>query len=382
MNIIIDDRESAVIPFLKKQESKNEGITCLVKRINIGDYALCYNNNIKVIIERKTWKDLSASIRDGRKANVNKLLKLRKEIGCKIIYLIEGNAYPNPDQYFARIQYKNLISHLNHLMFRDDIHMVYSKDQEYTAYKLFELCKNYMTLDETNNEINECNEIEMNNEICDEIEICDEMNNGMNNEMNNGMNNKNKICNEINEINECNEINQIETIENMYDMMQNIIQPTEPILDHPTIEDNNNHNISKLNEKQTSETNTHKLILKCIPKIGYITVDKLYDNNITLYSIYTKELDFRKMNIDSNKEKYLKKVKSLINDDDNKEFHIKILSSIPLVSKKTAEIILKKVSLKSIMIFKNHKFISDIKKTATRRVGKKAATNIITYLTS
>ena len=51
MNIIIDDRESAVIPFINIQKKANPGITFEVKRINIGDYALCHGSNIKAIIE-------------------------------------------------------------------------------------------------------------------------------------------------------------------------------------------------------------------------------------------------------------------------------------------------------------------------------------------
>ena len=80
MNIIIDDRERSVIPFFDSIKNNKNNITYKVSRINYGDYSVNYNNNIIFIIERKTWKDLSQSIRDGRKDNIAKLIELRDKI--------------------------------------------------------------------------------------------------------------------------------------------------------------------------------------------------------------------------------------------------------------------------------------------------------------
>ena len=142
MNIIIDDRERAVIPHFNAYEFPPD-VTFSVSRITTGDYSILYENKILFIIERKTWKDLASSIKDGRKNNVENLLKLRNETGCIILYLIEGNPLPNPNAIFCRIPYKNLRAHLDHLSFRDNIHITYSKDEKNTVERIAEIIKNY-----------------------------------------------------------------------------------------------------------------------------------------------------------------------------------------------------------------------------------------------
>lgn len=141
MEIIIDDREKAVIPFFDKAD-----IPYRVDRITCGDYCVTYNGSIIFIIERKTWCDLAQGFKDGRKENVNKLIELREEHKCIIFYLIEGNPLPRPDKKYSRIPYKNLRSHLDHLMFRDNIFTIHSRDQEDTVDRICELVRNYKTL--------------------------------------------------------------------------------------------------------------------------------------------------------------------------------------------------------------------------------------------
>lgn len=146
LQIIIDDRESAVIPHFNEYKKLPINIAFKVERINIGDYSVVYKNNILMVIERKTWKDLSSSLRDGRKDNFNKMLKLREDTGCKIFYLIEGNPLPSSNTKFCRVPYKNLRSHLDHLIFRDNIHVIHSKNQADTVERIFELVKNYLSI--------------------------------------------------------------------------------------------------------------------------------------------------------------------------------------------------------------------------------------------
>ena len=105
-----------------------------------------HNDAILFAIERKSWVDLSASIKDGRSDNVNKLISLREKTNCKLIYLIEGKPRHKIGKKFARIPYKNLQSHLDHLMVRDNIFMIHSDDEEDTAARLIEFCTNYLTL--------------------------------------------------------------------------------------------------------------------------------------------------------------------------------------------------------------------------------------------
>jgi ERCC4-type nuclease len=143
--LIIDDREQKIIPYLKN--INDDEIEIKIDRINIGDYCIIWKDYILFAIERKTWKDLSASIKDGRKENVNKLISIRTKYPlCKVFYLIEGKSRYSPNKKFNRIPYKNLQSHLDHLMMRDNIFIIYSSDIEDTSKRLIELIKNFITL--------------------------------------------------------------------------------------------------------------------------------------------------------------------------------------------------------------------------------------------
>lgn len=148
ITVIVDDREQAVIPHFHALEVSGKmppNTTYKVERVNHGDYSVVYGEQILFIIERKTWKDMAGSLKDGRSKNVEKLKKIRDETGAKIIYLIEGTAIPASNAKYGRIPYKNLRAHLDHLMFRDDIHIVHSRNQEGTVNRIMELAKNYLS---------------------------------------------------------------------------------------------------------------------------------------------------------------------------------------------------------------------------------------------
>ena len=142
--IIIDDREKAIIPHF---ETLNKCLPYKVDRILTGDYCIMYRGHIIFALERKTWTDLAASIKDGRSKNVQNLIDLREKTQCKLIYIMEGQAYPNPDVKFARIPCSSLQSHLDHIMIRDNIHIIYAKNQHETAYRINQLALNYSTID-------------------------------------------------------------------------------------------------------------------------------------------------------------------------------------------------------------------------------------------
>lgn len=144
LKLIVDDRESKVIPFFKDEY---QYIEIEVKRIQIGDYAIMQGDKIIAILERKTLTDLSASIKDGRTKNVNKLISLREETGCKIFYLIESHkARYSPTKKFARIPFKSLQTHLDHLCMLNNIFIINSISEEDTAARLIEFCTNYLSL--------------------------------------------------------------------------------------------------------------------------------------------------------------------------------------------------------------------------------------------
>lgn len=145
MQLICDDRESRVITALRSVYG-GLGDALLVLRITSGDFVISCEGVCVAIIERKTWADLAASFADGRVKNISKLRDRRTETNCKIIYLIEGVANPSPDTMFGSIPAKNCIAHLDHLMFRDNVHIMYSADVNGSAELLTRLVNTYQRL--------------------------------------------------------------------------------------------------------------------------------------------------------------------------------------------------------------------------------------------
>src|SRR3989304_6649173 len=111
--LIIDDRERAIFPYL---ETELYDIKYKKTRINVGDYAICdENDNIIICIERKTLEDFASSIKDGRYENKNNMIELRKKNNCKLVLLLEGDAYPKPNKLYGRIPYKIIESAIFHI---------------------------------------------------------------------------------------------------------------------------------------------------------------------------------------------------------------------------------------------------------------------------
>ena len=60
------------------------------KNLDIGDFQYIVDNKLKIIIERKTIKDLCDSIKDGRLREQKVRLNAHQCLNKNIIYLIEG----------------------------------------------------------------------------------------------------------------------------------------------------------------------------------------------------------------------------------------------------------------------------------------------------
>ena len=136
IKLIIDDRERAIFPHIKPEFDNH--IHYEIKRIDIGDYALVDTNSgaILSIFERKTLEDYSASLKDGRHGNKQKLIALREKTGCKIFYIIEGNPFLDPARLVGRTPYRHIESSIFHLMMRDNINVLYSRDTLHTTQLL------------------------------------------------------------------------------------------------------------------------------------------------------------------------------------------------------------------------------------------------------
>lgn len=106
-------------------------------QMTTGDYSInSPTGQILVIIERKSLDDYGASIKDGRHDNKNKLVDLRAVTGCRIMYIIEGPAFPNQHDTFSRIAYANIESSIFHLMIKDNITVLRTQDTLDTARTL------------------------------------------------------------------------------------------------------------------------------------------------------------------------------------------------------------------------------------------------------
>jgi len=108
-------------------------------QLKVGDYLITQGNNSYplAVIERKTLADFSASIKDKRHYNYEKLLKLRELTNCKIFYFIEGNIEDlKYSSSIAGIKFFNLYSSFLSLQIKYDIHIIYTKNETDTARKL------------------------------------------------------------------------------------------------------------------------------------------------------------------------------------------------------------------------------------------------------
>jgi len=97
--------------------NKKENITLLSENLPLGDIIICDNQGVeKIIIERKTLKDLAASIRDGRYKEQSFRLNECTMPNHNIFYLLEGNlqtyrAFPGSVDKYALLSSMTSISY-------------------------------------------------------------------------------------------------------------------------------------------------------------------------------------------------------------------------------------------------------------------------------
>ena len=90
MKIIVDSRETALIAEFNIINSEKHSLE--TKQLSIGDiHLLDDNNNLVIIIERKTIKDLLSSLNDGRYKEQSFRLNECEIPNKNICYILEGN---------------------------------------------------------------------------------------------------------------------------------------------------------------------------------------------------------------------------------------------------------------------------------------------------
>lgn len=145
--LVADHREHHVIPFLKTDFhhmhqnpiQKNQALL-EIKQLFTGDYLICKSpSTILACIERKTYKDFAASLKDGRYKNRQKMLSLREQTNCQLYFFVEGPAFPNPQKKINHVAYASIITAMTHLMVRDHIFVIQTKNEAHSSQKLVQL---------------------------------------------------------------------------------------------------------------------------------------------------------------------------------------------------------------------------------------------------
>lgn len=137
LRLYCDHREQKIVPF----------ITCPIKviQLTIGDYMIGSRNQILAVFERKTLADYGASIKDGRTANLDKLLQYRRDKGCDVYYIIEGPAFPAATTKYAGIPYANIASSIRNLQVRHGVFVIRTANEGHTANELASFLRSYET---------------------------------------------------------------------------------------------------------------------------------------------------------------------------------------------------------------------------------------------
>jgi crossover junction endonuclease MUS81 len=117
IKLCIDNREASIINLLKD----NTDIVYETSNLDIGDIAITVNDIPIVIIERKTFADLSQSITDGRyREQKIRLKETHQNLHAKLVYIIEGKY----SKKTFRLGRKTYLSTYLHMLFRDGIPIV------------------------------------------------------------------------------------------------------------------------------------------------------------------------------------------------------------------------------------------------------------------
>lgn len=110
----IDNRERDLLSILTD-------VHLQTSNLELGDCIIKHNDITLLVIERKTWSDLAASIKDGRYHNQKKLLIKKYPINT-IYYIIEGSEdYSDKEICMNGISKKILLSCIYNTMIRDNI---------------------------------------------------------------------------------------------------------------------------------------------------------------------------------------------------------------------------------------------------------------------
>ena len=125
VSLEIDYREKCLKDYFEEKPY------CNIVNLTLGDIVIKYQNNIILVIERKSVEDLAASIRDGRHKE-QKYRLMNSEIELKnIIFLVEGEL---KDMKYGKVDKKTLQGSIINTMFRDGINIYRTQNIDETIY--------------------------------------------------------------------------------------------------------------------------------------------------------------------------------------------------------------------------------------------------------
>jgi ERCC4-type nuclease len=157
--IIADDLEqSGAIAFLPSAVAENNkkysklnvdqgggNIMFSTLRMTTGDYNIIFRDEIYLVIERKTWKDLASSIKDGRANKQHRQMEeLSAKVGCRTLYIIEGSK-KSKDGKIAKIPVSTLDTKLRRIYLRGSGYVL-SKNCQETAEIIVAYTRDIMRL--------------------------------------------------------------------------------------------------------------------------------------------------------------------------------------------------------------------------------------------
>lgn len=105
----------------------------------IGDYLVFWYTELKILIERKTWDDLAASIKTGHlDEQLGRMQRVRDETGAAIVIMVEGRRR----EAHGHIESRALQAKLDHIMLAGRAHIIYTETTEATVKRIYELIDN------------------------------------------------------------------------------------------------------------------------------------------------------------------------------------------------------------------------------------------------
>jgi ERCC4-type nuclease len=302
MQIICDDRERRVIEKFRTIPAKKlKGVSIAVSRVKTGDFTIVSaSGKILASIERKTWSDLAASIRDGRKKNIEKQLQLRRKTGCTVYILIEGTSTPNKRKY-GGVQAKSLIAFLDRVQQRRSACVIYARNCEASAERMLTLAINIASIQDESEGESEDEKFPEEEEPSNEFE---------------------EALQQIKEIREKKK-------------RKNKLSEADP------------ETLKLLNEPEL-EVNINELLLRTIRGVGEVSASKLLQENLTLQKLCRNPEDLESSSLKlAQKKKIATALKSL---PKNTKLQEKILNVLPGVGPSTAKSISDQIDVVQLMV--------------------------------